>query len=107
MAAPGLWTPAEATKRIWSCARGEKLDLHWKEHALERLAERDLIVSDILFLLKYGTVFDEGQPADMPGFFKYKIESKTPNSEGRVVAAIVLPSGGCDIKIITVMWKDE
>ena len=74
---------------------------------MDRLEERGLIVGDALYVLKNGFVYDEPVPSDADGFFKYAIESKTPNSEGRVVRLVVVPSGGCDLKIITIMWKDE
>jgi hypothetical protein len=58
-------------------------------------------------VLKLGFVLEEPQPATRPGFFKYVIEATTPNSEGRTVAVVVIPDGACDLKMITVMWKDE
>jgi len=80
---------------------------HWKVHAMERLLERDLFVADALHVLKFGFVLDEPVPSDVDGYFKYAVEAKTPNSDGRVVRLIVVPDGACEMKIITIMWKDE
>lgn len=107
MAAPGKWSLGDATERLRTCALREDFTPHWKAHALERLLERDLIVADALHVLKYGFVLDEPEPSDVEGYFKYSIEAKTPNSDGRVVRLIVVPDGACELKIITIMWKDE
>lgn len=107
MTAPGKWTLAQATEKIRHCATMEEFTPHWKEHALERLLERDLIVADALHVLKFGFVYDEPIPSDVEGYYKYAVEAKTPNSDGRVVRIIVVPGGGCELKIITIMWKDE
>lgn len=107
MKEPGKWTPAAATIRINKCARSESLTLTFAEHFHERLAERDLIMGDLIHLLKTGFVHDEAEPSTREGHFKYRIEGKTPNSDGRTVRAVVIPSGGCEIKIVTIMWRDE
>ena len=80
---------------------------HWKAHAFERLMVRDLIVADALHVLKHGFVLDDPEPSDVEGYVKDAVEAKTPNSDGRVVRLIVVPDGACELKIITIMWKDE
>lgn len=104
---PGRWKPAEATKRINACAAGDDLTISYAEHAKERLVERDLLVKDLIHLLKYGFVYEEAEASTRADHFKYRIEGTTPNSDGRTVRAVVIPSGGCEIKIVTVMWRDE
>lgn len=104
---PGEWKPAEATKRINACAKSDELTLTFAEHYHERLEERGLIASDINFLLKTGFVHDGPEESTRPGHFKYRIEGMTPNSGGRTIRAVVIPSGGCEIKIVTIMWRDE
>jgi hypothetical protein len=71
------------------------------------MADRDLIVGDLMHLLKTGFVYEEPEPATRNGFFKYLIEGATPNSEGRTVRACVIPDGHREIKVVTVMWRDE
>lgn len=108
---PGLLTPAKATE----CIRAKiepHLSLHWTRHAKEQLLTRGLIMRDILHALKNGFVHEEGQPATRSGFFKYKMECVTPNSGGRTVVVVVIPSQAdalkiVELKIVTVMWKDE
>jgi hypothetical protein len=103
---PTRWTPAQATNAIRECAASDDLDLHITTHAAEQMEERELLMGDLLHLLKRGFVYDEPEPATR-GFFKYAVEGKTPNSDGRSVRAIVIPSGDCGVKIVTVMWRDE
>ena len=70
--------------------------------------ERDLIVGDILYILKWGFVYDDPAPATQPELFRYRVESRTPNSNNRVVRAVVIPDPDrCWIKIATVMWADQ
>lgn len=104
---PGKWTPAQATIEIRACAELDDFDLDVTNHAWDQMDERDLITGDVLHLLKRGFVFDDPTPATRDGFFRYAIEGKTPNSGGRSVKAIVIPSGNCGIKVVTVMWRDD
>lgn len=98
--------PSQATEHIRRVARGH-IDLHWTSHAKERIKERGLIMGDILHVLKNGFVFYAAMPATQMGFFKYAMESTSPNSGGRTIRVVVIPSTSNAIKIITVMWKDE
>lgn len=104
---PGKWNAAEATRRINACAREAHLGLVFAEHFHERLAERDLLMGDLLHLLKTGFVYDDPEPSTQAHHFKYRIEGKTPNSDGRTLRAVVIPGIGCEIKIVTIMWRDE
>lgn len=99
--------PAEATKMVNHCARQDALNLGWTTHAKDRLIERDLLIDDLMALLKNGFILDEPVPATREGVFKYQIEGTTPNSNGRIVKAVIIPDGKCFIKIVTIMWKDE
>ena len=102
----GPMKPAAATDFIRRKC-GPSLKLHWTGHARDRLAERDLIMGDVLHVLKYGFVHDEPEEATRPGTWKYRIECVTPNSGGRTVRLVVIPFASCEIKLVTVMWADE
>ena len=102
------WTPTEATNGIRRFAGEKTLALTYKLHARERMAERGLIVGDVLYVLKNGFVHEEAAPATRVGYYKYCIESRTPNSGGRQVRLVVIPDErGPLIKIVTIMWVDE
>lgn len=102
------WTPADATYAIREVGRHPALSIAYKLHATLRLVERGIIVSDILFILRNGFVYDHAVPATQKGYFKYVIRCKTPNSEGRELAAVVVPnSNTMSVKIVTVYWVDE
>lgn len=104
---PGKWSPAEATKRINECAQSPRLTIAWSGHAKEQLMDRELIMSDLVHLLRTGFVYEPARQATREGFFKYDIEGTTPNSGKRTVKAVVIPNGDFNFKIVTVMWRDE
>ncbi|MCP1337292.1 DUF4258 domain-containing protein [Futiania mangrovi] len=84
------------------------MTLYWTGHARDRLLERNLIMSDVLHVLKRGFVYEEAEPSTRHGLFKYAMESPTPNSGARTVRVVVVPDvGTVGLKIVTVMWKDE
>jgi hypothetical protein len=109
MAADGQpWKPGLATTNINSIVRNKQCDLALKLHAKDRLAERGLLMSDLLFVLKNGYVYEEPEESTLAGLYKYKIESQSPNSGARFLRAVVVPDGkSCQIKVITIMWRDE
>lgn len=97
--------PSEATTAIRGRCTPD-LTLYWTDHAKDRMAERELIMGDILHVLKHGFVHDEAQSASRAAW-KYAIQCVTPNSGGRTVKLIVIPCSDGGIKIVTVMWADE
>ncbi|MBO6635190.1 DUF4258 domain-containing protein [Parvibaculum sp.] len=98
--------PSRATDFI----RG-KVNVHLEvcltQHAKDQMAERELIMGDVTHVLKHGFVLENGEPATQPGLFKYKMDCSTPNSNGRDVRVVVIPTQSCMVKIVTVMWVDE
>lgn len=101
------WKPADATDAIRAISLDENLTLDLTLHAKEQMGTRDLYVSDILHVLKHGFVFEPATPATHPKCFKYKIESTTPAST-RAVRIVAIPwSNPPEIKVVTVMWRDE
>lgn len=106
---PGRWTPAQATRLFNEWGRADDLVFIYKKHAKERLGERSLYVRDLVVLVKTGFVYDAPMPDldEAPGFFKYAIEGRTPNSNGRVVRVIVTPKSVRVLKVITIMWKSD
>lgn len=103
----GKWSPADASRNLNAMAADTKLDLSLTLHARERMAERGLIMGDVLHVLKNGFVFEEPEGTTRPDLWKYKIEGLSPNSHGRHVRLVVIPGPGPSFKIVTVMWKDE
>lgn len=72
-----------------------------------RMLERGLIVGDILHVIKNGFVYEEGEPSTRPGLFRYRMECVSPNSHGRTVRLVIIPSENHSIKVVTVMWAAE
>jgi Domain of unknown function (DUF4258) len=102
------WSPADYTTEIRRIAIHPKLTLSRTKHFVERLLERDLIMSDALYVLKNGFVYDVHEDSSQPGLYKYRTETRTPNSSNRNVRLVVIPDATkCWIKIVTVMWVDE
>ncbi|MBF0324243.1 hypothetical protein [Magnetospirillum moscoviense] len=59
-------------------------------------------------MLKNGFVHAEAEPAKQVGLFRYAVEGTSPNSGGRTLRIIVIPSPcRAEIKVVTVMWADE
>ena len=98
-------------------AKNPKLELAYTVHAQERIEERGIITSDVKHILQYGRLYEiqeettQPEETSRPGYYKYKMCSKTPNSDNREICVIVI----CNIfsrkkpsvKIVTVMWKEE
>jgi hypothetical protein len=105
----GPWTAAQATEEIRKIARSPNLAISYKLHATERLSERGIIMSDVLYVLKNGFVYEENpEPATREGYHRYPVENKCPNGGNRNVRVVVIPDKKlCHLKIITVMWVDE
>lgn len=100
-------TPGCATEFILRKAICPSLDLWLTNHAKEQMELRDLLVGDILHILRRGFVLEEGIPATQAGLFRYAMECTTPNSDGRTVRVVVIPSTANSVKVVTVMWRDE
>jgi hypothetical protein len=102
------WKPGGATTRINDIARNKQCDLALTVHTRERLAQRGLVIGDLLYVLKNGYVYEEPEESTIVGLYKYKIESQSPNSGARFLRAVVVPDEqSCQIKAITIMWRDE
>lgn len=102
------WTPRVATEHLREMARRDDVGLAYKLHAREQMRERGIIVSDVMFVLKFGFVLTEPEPATRAGLYRYAVENKTPNSDSRDIRLIVIPDKKrCVIKLVTVMWVDE
>ena len=69
--------------------------------------ERDLITGDIKYVLQNGFVFEHPEASTRTGFYKYKVENRSPNSGARTVRVIAIPDPErIWIKAVTVMWVD-
>src|SRR3954465_10219142 len=86
--------PAAATRFIRGKS-GPALGLRYTKHARERMLARGLIVSDVLHIIKYGFVHEEPQQSTREGLYRYKMECVTPNSNGRTVRLVLIPSESC------------
>jgi hypothetical protein len=88
-------------------AKSERLTISKSLHLQDQLDRRDLIMGDVLYVLKNGFVYSNAQTSTQSGLFKYLIESSTPNSQ-RAVRVVVIPDPArCWMKLVTVMWVDE
>ena len=108
MAKPQPWSQKDATDNIRAIAAHKSLSLTYTLHAKEQMAERDLIIGDINYVLKHGFVHTDAQPSTRENLYKYRIECRSPNSNNRTVRIVVIPCAKTRwMKIITVMWVDE
>jgi hypothetical protein len=110
LAKPQPWTPADATDQIRAIAANERtlVSLILTQHAREQMAERSLYTGDVLFILKQGFVLGDAVESTRAGYYKYAIQSRSPNSGNRTVRLIVIPDPDRGhMKIVTVMWADN
>lgn len=102
----GPLSAAKATELVRSLV-STQTQFSWTHHVKVRLDERDLIMGDVMHVLRHGFVYEPGELSTMTGLFKYKMEAATPNSKGRTLVVVVIPSARTkSIKIVTAMWKD-
>lgn len=101
------WKPSDATDIIREIAQNPS-NFIYKTHATKRMAQRGILVGDVLYVLRNGYVYEMPDPSTREGFYKYKVESKTPNGGTRKVRVVVVPDAlNGSLKIITVMFVDE
>ena len=67
----GPWPPGRATDIVRQRASNEAFSIHWTAHAKNRMEERELVMSDVLHVLKHGFIYEEGEEASRPGLYKY------------------------------------
>ena len=63
----------------------------------------------MLYVLERGHVLDKPEETTRPGIYKYAVCGRTPSSERRRInlVIVVVSQKTPEIKIITVMWRDE
>lgn len=102
------WPPGRATDRIREIARDDGCSITFTMHASKRIEERGLIMSDVLWVLREGFVQDPAEESTVKGLCKYAVRGRPPNSQGRVIRVIAIPSAMDNgIKIVTVMWESR
>ena len=105
---PQPWKPADATKAINDIAKNLQCNFAFARHVVERLKERNLIMSDLIFVLRKGFVYEDPKDSTVKGVYKYKVEGQSPNSGSRYLRVVVVPDvKSCQLKAITIMWRDE
>ena len=73
------------------------------------MEEINISSSDVMHILKYGRLDGTRKEATPPGYYKYKMCSKTPESGNREICVVVIcglslkkPS----LKILSVSWRN-
>ena len=108
MSKPTALMPAKATEKIRELAADDLTNWVQRIHFKKRLLERSLIVADVRYLLKHGYVYDDAEESSQDGFWKYKVEGKTPNSHNWSLVVVIVPDFDTKmIKFITIFWKDK
>ncbi|CDX34662.1 conserved hypothetical protein [Mesorhizobium plurifarium] len=102
------WPKGQATEEIRAIARSDSLTISYKRHAIERIAERNIIMGDVLYVLKTGFVHMEPMETTRAAYKKYAMEGLCPNGGNRTLRVIVVPEkAAVFLKIVSVMWVDE
>ena len=99
--------PEKTAQNIQKMARNPRPDMFWTEHAKEKMAERNLPMTEALYALRHGAIYTARRLSTRQGFFKYRMECLTPDSDVRPVGVVVVPDfENLCLKILTVMWVD-
>lgn len=102
------WENADATDYLRQMGNDARLSFVTTLHYKEQLLARGFIQSDVLYLLKNGFVYEPPRKSTDKKLYKYAIQGKTPNSEGRFARLVVIPDFiGVTIKAVTIMWIDD
>lgn len=97
-----------AAREINKLAQHPLMGLLLTEYVKDQMYARSLIMSDILHALRHGDVSNPARAASRRGFFKYRVDCLTPNSDMRRIGVVCIPDFlGKKIKIIDVSWIDE
>lgn len=100
--------PSAVDALVKALAEDRDLSIWFSTHAQEQMRDRDIVVSDLMHLLKHGIV---GQEAEIEGGLAehgYPLDGMTPNSGRRFIRAIVtVDPAAKSIGVITMMWVDE
>ncbi len=101
-----MWSPRKAEEFIHAYALDSACDVTDTQHMTERLELRDILMSDVMYVLKYGSISELPQATTRTDCFTCKICGTTLNSSNREICVVVVPNPNRPaIKIITVMWK--
>ena len=76
----------------------------WTRHIRDRMEERGIDSTDVMNILKKGTVEDAPTGGSKPGELKVKVTRLTGGREAGVVAVLV--SEKTKIKLVTTEWED-
>ncbi len=103
------------TGAINTMARSDDLDLCYTKHCLERMRERDITISEILYILKTGIVEEyQGKAKPETGkFHKYKITAQSLSRRRNISLIILVEINRLKIpaiklqEIVTAMWSDK
>jgi uncharacterized protein DUF4258 len=102
------WKAADATRYINEIANEKLCNIAFTGHARERMNQRSLIMSDLLFVCKNGFVYSDAEESTIEGYFKYQIEGQSPNSGSRFLKVVTIPEcKPIGLKFVTCMWRDE
>ena len=101
-------SPSQATEQIRDIAQRLDFDIYATLHALDQMADRDLLMGDALAIMKKGFIYEDPERSTQEGYWKYKMIGITPNSNNREVAVIIIPDfENHAVKLVTMFWIDE
>ncbi|WP_442919257.1 DUF4258 domain-containing protein [Methylobacterium sp. SyP6R] len=108
MAPSQPWKPSDATDAVRTLAKSDRLRITYTSHVRDRLEERGLTTGDARYVLKHGFVYEHPQESTQAGLYKYRVESRSPNSGSRTLCVVVIPDvTSLWMKLVTVMFVDE
>ena len=102
------FSPSRATGLIREMARSGEFGIVLTRHAAQRIRRRDLILDDVLHVLKNVFRLSARRTFDPAGRIQVRDRMQDADSGRRSVRVVVIPSADRKAaKIVTVMWADE
>lgn len=99
---PQPLTPEQATLRINQIAsRG--YTYCWDDDVKWKLKSKGLIVGDLNYVLQYGKVSEPGKACATALYFKYVVETKTPNWINKHLRIQVIVANTDEIRVCDVL----
>ncbi len=99
---PQPLTPEAATERIRKIAKGG-YTFSWTDDVKEKLRAGGLVVGDINYICKNGTVVAVADATNHPGHYKYRVASRSPSSSKKIIVIEISFSSSNEIKVFDVI----
>lgn len=94
--------PDLATTRINGIAR-RGYTFCWDDEVKQKLKDKDLVIGDLHYILRHGKVYEQGRSCTTVLFFKYIVETRTPNWINKSLRIVVILGNTDELRVCDVL----